>query len=595
MMTAVQFPQTLRVLLTLLFFALPPPPLQAEGETGAGPVIRDVEISGTTRAISIETREGQILDRKRIGSDVKSLWQSGWFDDIRVEGEPADNGVKLRFILSERERYRLRRIRCQPRPFELREVIPAGTWIDQAMVTVLAKRFQSSLRDAGYLDARVSAQLIPVQRSQADAVFRVEAGQLYLVKSLEFTGIPQDLVEASWQDLRDLKSRTVIPGIPGLWRGWKFSRAYRLPAVERALQKVRSRLIASGYLEATTRLSRHDIENGRVSLQIEAQPGPLYLVESAQPTRLGETAIGKQAPPTPLQDLCRCLLEERRAAEKRGIVDFDASLFVEPRRTTVADHLRRAMVSYQVETGNPVRVGRIEFRGHHQFGDSTLRKNLLLAEGDPFNLSLLHRSLIRLNQTGLIHPIGQADLEIERGPTNQVLNVTIPIREKDRGWWLLSAPAWLGLSRTASLSIGSRLPDWGPPGLELPTYFAAFSLSHPLLGLPLLGHRGWQPSFSLARAYLPAEKWRSGFHIPLQASWKQAALNSSLIQVRSHLRAPTVLSPDLAVAIQWEDARSSPFRSSGGSLLCEPSPSRWVQTWPYVQALTDWVLPVIGF
>jgi hypothetical protein len=53
-------------------------------------VILELKIEGTQRPLCLETRTGTILDRGRVAKDVRKVWATGWFDDIRVE---ASEGV----------------------------------------------------------------------------------------------------------------------------------------------------------------------------------------------------------------------------------------------------------------------------------------------------------------------------------------------------------------------------------------------------------------------------------------------------------------------------------------------------------------------
>ena len=47
-------------------------------------VVQRVTVSGTERPLQLVTRAGELLDRGRVARDVKRLWETGWFDDIRV-------------------------------------------------------------------------------------------------------------------------------------------------------------------------------------------------------------------------------------------------------------------------------------------------------------------------------------------------------------------------------------------------------------------------------------------------------------------------------------------------------------------------------
>src|SRR5687767_9045377 len=55
-------------------------------------VIQTVTVDGTTRPLQVETKAGEVFESSRIASDVKRLWATGWFDDIRVARESVPAG-----------------------------------------------------------------------------------------------------------------------------------------------------------------------------------------------------------------------------------------------------------------------------------------------------------------------------------------------------------------------------------------------------------------------------------------------------------------------------------------------------------------------
>ncbi len=77
-----------------------------------GPFIQALQIRGSGRPVEIETHAGQTLDRARIARDVRRLWATGWFEDIRVETSETPEGIQVVFTLVEKPRLYLRRVRC---------------------------------------------------------------------------------------------------------------------------------------------------------------------------------------------------------------------------------------------------------------------------------------------------------------------------------------------------------------------------------------------------------------------------------------------------------------------------------------------------
>jgi outer membrane protein assembly factor BamA len=575
----------------LLFAVCPVHEAHADGQPC---VIQTVVVSGTARPLQLETKAGGLLESSRVARDVKRLWVTEWFDDIRVERESVPEGCVVRFQLSERTRYLLRRVGFKPRNFEIPNPVPSGTFIDRAVVERLAKTFEEKLKDSGYREATVRFELTPVGVRQADVLFRVNQGKRTVVDAVEVSGTSKEDSHQVARILRGVEARRLLPGIPRVWKGWKLRPALNQETLHLALQSLRSHYISQGYLDATAMVEGIGFEKNLASISIRVLPGTAYRVESLQisdsPTLARPEILQSQVP---LKDLCHCLLEKRAQAERGGVSDFEAHLHVHPAdQNGERGTQQRVSLSAQTQAGSPYHVRSIEFRGNHQFSDLTLRKVLVLSEGEWFDRSLLRRSLTRLNLTGLVYPLSELDVEVQPDSAQHEVDVVISVRETDRGRWSLGAPAWRGLSHGAWFSVGSRLPSWEPSYLELPTHFVAFNLTSPLFGLPLSAFNPAHLSIILARPYLPGQSWRSGFQVSPQASWTQMLLASAMHQVKPRLVEWLQPIPALSVPVQWNLASADqPHVLTSGVLMCERESKPQVRLLSYLQIAMEWLLP----
>ena len=82
--------------------------LNAQGNEAASAVVKKIEFKGNDRVSSstikaaIKTNQGDIYDPKAISQDVDAIWLLGFFDNIEVEVEPYEDGVKVIFLVLER-------------------------------------------------------------------------------------------------------------------------------------------------------------------------------------------------------------------------------------------------------------------------------------------------------------------------------------------------------------------------------------------------------------------------------------------------------------------------------------------------------------
>ena len=287
--------------------------------------------------------------------------------------------------------------------------------------------------------------LVPVSAGRVDLHLTVHAGQPVDLKSVEFHGDPGLRLRELRSALRAARIRRVLPPIPGIWAGWRLFPAYYEPALDGDLARLRSLYLSRGYLDANVRLGDVEINGKAAKLDILVQSGPRY-------------------PNSGTTNLCSCLIAERRDAERRGVLDFSATL--------------DATLTAHITEGAPYRVGRIEFTGNHRFSDSAVRRNMLLDEGAPLDRMLLRKSIARINRTGWFDPIGESAIAIHTDPATGLADVTVGLTERQHRAWSISGPVGpLSIAGPLQASLSSRLPAFA-------TYTASLSLvafAHPLL------------------------------------------------------------------------------------------------------------------
>lgn len=435
----------------------------------------------------------------------------------------------------------IRHVVFEPRSEKQALKIQPGASINSSGVREAAETIRKQLMENGYREASVKAELVPAGARQVDLRLTVDRGPRYRVEQVQFTGDTA---------LRPAELKRAL-------------RPYHVPycdgAIRTSLARLQSLYVSRGYFDAQVRLAQVQTIRPRVALTFSVQPGPRYRVHGGD---------------FPAPEICRCLLDARRQAEHRGVLDFGASVQLEPS----AGPNQLSFVS-RTDPGLPYTVGRIEFRGNHRFGDLTLRRAIALDEGVLFDWERLRRSVGRLNQLNLFEPLGEQDIQVDRDDNARRANITFWMREKPRGRWFLSGPAAPPvLAGPLQASIITRLPAWGRGLAEGSTYYFSLSLlvfSRPIARLlPFAPHGRLLPLAGLARPPLPGQGWWSGFYFSPQLGWKATLAGYGMAQahrgVRGLLRSDSPGVLPLAVPVEWADG--TPVNA--GSLVCQPPRSR---------------------
>ncbi len=575
-------------------------------------LIESVEVRGTQKRLELETRAGDPLQAAAVHRDVRRLWSTGHFSDIRVESTVGDP-VRVVFRVVERPRFLLREVRFDPPAERHKLSIQPGDPITGAAARAAGQNLEQQFVGEGFPQARVQAQLIPAGPGQADLSLSVERGAKARFAKVDLEGTLGLDAARLRQALHATASRRWLPGVPGIWKGWVHRAPYSPGRVESDLAAVRSLYITEGYLAATvsTRPVRFDKDGAHVVVHADA--GPRYrVVDTVVETPLDRRSIaalalgpdsraGRNPAPRDRRKLCRCLLEERSKAEREGRLDFTvrlewapldssagyaskaiaASLATSPGMSDELSAQRRARLVAHVDPGPQYRVGRIEFRGNKTLRDRTLRRALAIEEGDWLDPALIQASIDRLSRIEMIESVSESDVQARQGGRDTV-DLTFLVRERKHGRWSVSGPlgpvSWFGPLR---LAIDTRLPPWGRGIVDLSTWLGTFgivSYTDPVAQI-LSGNTKalWLPFAALRRPLLPGQEWTSGFLLSPSLGWRDHLIYAAVLHARARvdnaLEPPERSTAPLAATYGRGDVNSATL-TQPGVLLCKPRTPR---------------------
>ncbi len=92
----------------LLILALMVVLLSHPASSQEGPLVKTIEIIGLKRIEDQSIRNrllqktGQPLSREAIEKDIKSIYRMGYFEDVKVELEPFEGGLKIIYLVKEK-------------------------------------------------------------------------------------------------------------------------------------------------------------------------------------------------------------------------------------------------------------------------------------------------------------------------------------------------------------------------------------------------------------------------------------------------------------------------------------------------------------
>jgi outer membrane protein insertion porin family len=439
--------------------AKPAPKGKAQPAAPKQTLVEAVEFRGNRRIPSstlraqIFTRPGDVYNETSLERDFMALWNTGYFDDIRLEAQDGKTGMIVIFFV--REKKLVRAITYKGlHSIEQSDVLEAfqkqkvGLTMDSQYDPVAIKRaevvLQQLLAGHGRQFATVRHRTRNIPPNSVALTFIVTEGPKVKIGSIRFTG---NTVFPNRELVRQMKlSRP--SGLPPFF--YWFHKTYDHDKVLYDLEKVRELYQDHGYFYA---LPGEPV----VKMRDTAHHWPFFFwswghgkavdaaipVEEGQQYKLGKFNIrGNKLFKT--EQLTRILgmksgdvfdvSKMRKAIDNLtklygefGYINFVATPDPEPNRNR-----REVNLTFDFDEGHQFYVHRIEFSGNTKTRDKVVRRELLVNEGEMFNTRYWELSILRVNQLGFFQEIKKEDYKINQDAKNHTVDIDLKVHEKGR-------------------------------------------------------------------------------------------------------------------------------------------------------------------
>jgi outer membrane protein insertion porin family len=430
-------------------------------------VVESIEFRGvrrvpqdTLRAL-IFTKVGDKLDEESIHRDFMALWNTGRFDDIRVEREAGKTGWILRFIMAERRVIRsikydgnksITNSEILDRFKERKVGLSVESQYDPNRVQRARNVLQEYLAERGRQFASVEAQLRQVPPSSLEVTFKIDEGPKVKVGTISFMGnetYSALIVRRAMKNLRPY-------GVPkSIFFENIFPSTYDSTKLDEDQERIEMFYKDNGYFQA--RVTEHtvdivDVGGGKFKLPlihpnkagksanigITIEEGRLYRLNTINfvgvklfrtPETLMRPIFGMQQGEVFSTAKLRKGFEDlRKLYGQFGYIDFVS----EPDIETVPG-TDKVDLTLNFDEGKQFFVRRIDFSGNTTTRDKVIRRELLIDEGDVYNTRLWELSILRLNQLGYFEALKAEDAaDVKRDTKTNTVDLTLKVKERGK-------------------------------------------------------------------------------------------------------------------------------------------------------------------
>lgn len=429
-------------------------------------LVEDIEFRGNRRipkdtlSYSVQTKKDDRFNPAQVQRDFESIINLGFFDPLRSKVLTADGAKGGKVVIFEVKEYPIIRD-LQYRGLksateselltkfkERRVSVTKETQFDPGKINGAKLVMKEALAEKGHPDAKVDIEVEEISQTTIALIFNVEEGPRVRIKEITFVGAGDKFSQ------RRLRGAMKVVKQAGLVSTFKSLDVYFKPKLEYDLENVRQFLGSKGYLQAKIEEPTVErVENAVGGIPIITKKGPgLRIKVPIEVGRRYKITDVKETGVTLFQPGIVTLISGLRKGEyanaetiRKGVYEKDgikgeygnrgyinASAELDPKFTNKTDEEGEVEFTINVDEGKQYTLRRLEFIGNTNSRDKTLRREVVINEGDPYSKRYWDLSVLRLNQLGLFDEIKEKDAITRTNDRTQELDIDLQVKEKGR-------------------------------------------------------------------------------------------------------------------------------------------------------------------
>ena len=458
-------------------------------------VISEIDVQGNRRIPAdtirarVFTKPGDVYDPASLERDFNSLWNTGYFEDIKILREQTPKGWRI--IVQVKEKPTIREINyvglssvstsdVLDRFKQAKVGLSVESQYDPTRIKKAEVTIKELLSEHGRQFATIRTEVRQIPPAAVGITFVVKEGPKVKVGKIKFEGnkhVKRRILRAAMKNLRPI-------GVPhSIFLENIFAKTYDATKLEEDTERVRAEYQNRGYFKVVVRDPKTEIhDTGHKGFHIPLlQHGAGKAVDITMPIeegdqyRLGKITFKNNKAFTntvalrslfPIKDgeifsrekVAKGLDNLRKAYGQYGYINFTPVP-----NTTFDDEKKLAFLEIDVDEGKQFNVRRIEFQGNTTTRDKVIRRELALEEGGIYNSRRWEQSLLRLNQLSYFDQLkpDDPDTTIKKlDEKNGLVDLTLKVKEKGKNSIGLNGGvsglegAFIGLSYSTNNFLG---------------------------------------------------------------------------------------------------------------------------------------------
>ena len=403
------------------------------------------------------SRQGDVYDPVTVERDFNSLWNTGYFEDVRIERTDTAQCIELHIYVREKPKiseiyYKGLNAVTQSDVLDRFKKEKVALSIESQFDQTKIKRAETVLKELlaehGHQFATIRTEVKTIPPASVALTFNIKEGPTVKVGKIAFQGnnnVNDRTLRAAMRNLKPI-------GVPhSIILENLFARTFDASKLDEDTERVRYAYQDRGYFKAlTSEPITHTRDAGGINpFTLHASTGKridiLMPVEEGDRYKLGGITFTGNKEVQNIKILRaqfankdgeyfnrtmfgKGLEQLRKAYGQLGFINFTGT--PEPR----FDEAKKLIyLNINIDEGKKYFVSRIEFTGNTITRDKVIRRELMLEEGAQYNSQLWELSILRLNQLNYFETLkADQDSESRQNADNHTVDLLLKLKEKGK-------------------------------------------------------------------------------------------------------------------------------------------------------------------
>ncbi|MBF0329550.1 MAG: outer membrane protein assembly factor BamA [Nitrospirae bacterium] len=400
------------------------------------PIVTAIEVKGLKRIEegAIRARVSQKistpLSQDKTTEDIKTIYKMGYFDNVKVDIEPFEGGIKIVYVVAEKPT--IVKIELQGNKKydndQLMEKITltVGAIADINLINDNAAKLRTYYEDEGYYLATVVPLVSKAKDGEVVVTYQIEENKQVKIRNISIIG-------NSAMSERKIKKtiKTEERGLFKFWGGYLKKEELALDVI-----RIKELYFNNGYIKAAVAEPKVELDEDKRGMRITftVSEGQQFKVSSVDIA--GNKAFSKDELSQLIKLAPKTIFNKKKmtadvAALSDKYADNGYALSSITPDLVPNDETRETKVIYRIEEGDKYRMGRVEISGNTKTRDKVIRREVRVDEGETYSASKIKRSEERLKNLQFFETVDMAQKPKQE---DKSVDLDVKVKEKNTGF-----------------------------------------------------------------------------------------------------------------------------------------------------------------